>query len=50
VPHPIAAKTSEGGGTVNRTACGGMMLWAGRGSMRAGVARVEGPGQRIMTG
>jgi hypothetical protein len=47
---PDSCQTPEGGGTVNRTACGGMMLCAGRGSMRAELARVEGPGQRIMPG
>jgi hypothetical protein len=31
-----------------RSSCGCLMLWTGRGSTRAGCARVEGPGQRIM--
>ena len=37
---PDCCQTPQGGGTVNRTACGGMMLCAGRGSARAELARV----------
>ena len=44
--HPVAAKTPEGGGLSTGPRSGAMMLWAGRGSARAGFARVEGPGAK----
>jgi len=48
--HPIAAKTRRVAGLSTGPRSGGMMLCSGRGSTRAELARVEGPGQRIMTG
>lgn len=44
MPQPIAAKTPEGSGTVNRNAQRRHDALAGRGSARAGLARVEWPG------